>query len=805
MNWKRVLLAAFLILVISLGTVFIVLGRRGLPALRGKTSAPVQSEIHVYRDSYGIPHIKAENMDDLFFAQGYTQAQDRLWQMDLSRRAAAGRLAEIFGEDFIETDYFLRSLLMRNTAEATLPRLDPETKRVLERFADGVNHYLRENLEAPSFEFLLLGYRPEPWSAADTLSIGKLMAWDLGGNMETELFLAAALHLLPEEKAMELFPVAPADGPTVISSWSGGRPGAAKLQSSIRAARLLETLETVTRVKHGLPSREIGSNNWVVSGTKTLSGKTLLANDMHRGMGLPSIWYQTRLEIPDTLTLSGVIFPGIPGIIVGTNGQIAWGITNVGPDVQDLYIERRHPGEKYLFAYDGQWEEAVVLEEAFYVKGREEPLRREILITRNGPIISGLDIPGEDILSLRWTAHDYTQEIDAILHFAHARDWESFRRALELFHVPAQNFVYADREGNIAYKAAGKIPVRGTGRGLIPVPGWEPAYQWKGYIPFAELPEELNPESGFIATANNQIAPDDYPYFITAEWSPPYRARKITEVLQEGTDLDIASMKDLQYNVMNLQARELMPQIMRMLEQSSRSWSSLENQALDLLRIWAEEPLDRAELVGPALYHTLYIKMLEVAFAERMGPELFKQFLAVDVTNTFDRLFLDRESSAWFAGLPGGKEAVVEEAFHQAVSWLAEEQGGTPENWSWGSLHQIILEHNLNQVPLLGAWLNDGPHVMDGSRVTVAAASFSFREPFHVTNSAPWRSVIALHEEESIIWENLAGGVCGHPLSPHYRDQTPLWLNGEYLPVYQESAALIKKTPRLREFRIVPQ
>ncbi len=804
MNWKKILLSVVLLVIISLGAVYLFVGRRGLPALEGATAAPVNQEVMVYRDPYGIPHIKADNMDDLFFAQGYTQAQDRLWQMDLNRRAAAGRLAEIFGEDFLETDFFLRSLLMRYTAEQAVAQLGTETARALEQYAAGVNYYITQSRSSFSFEFLVLGYEPDPWEIADTLSIGKLMAWDLGGNMETELFLAAALQLLPEDKALDLFPAPPEGGPSVTAGLPADPASGYINTADDTSPGLLCTLEKIASAKGGFPTRERGSNNWVVSGRKTASGQPLLANDMHLGMGIPSTWYQTRLEIPGTLTISGVIFPGIPGVIVGTNGHIAWGVTNLGPDVQDLYIERPHPENNYLFSYDGQWEKAEVLAEDYFVKNWDEPAQREILITRNGPIISGLDSPDEDILSLRWTAHDYTEEIDAIFRFAHAQDWAAFRRAMTYFHVPAQNFVYADKEGNIAYKAAGKIPVRSTGKGLLPVPGWDPAYQWQGYIPFEELPEAINPPGGFLATANNQIAPPDYPYFISQEWSPPYRARTLTRELESGTSWSATGMQQLQYNIFNTQAQELLPTILAKLVQSNVAWRDSEAGALAILQAWAEQPLDDQDLAGPAIYHALYLKMLEVTFLDEMGPGLFEQFKNLLATNTFDRLFLSSEGSPWFADIPGGKQFVVEEAFQKAVAQLESQLGAAPENWQWGEIHDITLKHHLSQIPVVGRFLNDGPYPLDGSRVTVAAASYPLRAPYSVTNAAPWRYVVAFQDGKTAAWENLAGGVCEHPLSPHYRDQTSLWLDGEYIRIYLEAEQMIENTPQVREYRLVP-
>ncbi len=783
-RWLKIILGLLIILLLLGAGGSYYLAYRSLPDYQGQIPGAVGADVTIYRDELGIPHISAASLDDLFYAQGYTQAQDRLWQMDLSRRAVAGRLSEIFGEDFVETDFFLRSLLMRYSAEQTRPALDPRTKEHLERFAQGVNDFIEDNSSHLPPEFLLLGYKPEKWTIVDTIGIGKYMAWDLGGNMNTELLLAALLEALPEEKALELFPVYPEEALTIVTKkdFQGPSPG------GHAAAGYLDLLKLSQSLRPGIPGQELGSNNWVVDGSMTSSGKPLLANDMHLGMGLPSIWYQTRLEIPGELTLSGVIFPGVPGIIVGTNGHVAWGVTNVGPDVQDLYRERQHPENPHLFEYDGEWEEALVLEENIYVKGREEPLQKEILITRNGPIIShalmALDeaeeVPGvSEPLSLRWTAHDVTREMDAVLGFMTARSWTEFAAALENFHVPAQNFVFADLEGNIAYRANGRIPIRKKGEGLLPAPGWDPDYQWQGFIPYGELPALYNPQEGFIITANHRVVSESYPYHISHQWAPPYRAQAILEDLEGREGLTVRDMMDTQFNVVNTQARLLMPLIGEDL--SEASWQGTEADALEILLRWGEDPKDEVDSPGAALYHTLYVKALEVTFQEEMGEELFELLARGPVVSPFDRMLL--EGSLWFDDYPGGRSAMLQEAFRRAVADLEERLKGTPETWEWGKLHQILLSHNLSQVPLLGRLFVDGPYPLAGSHLTPAAASYRLADPFMVRSSAPWRYVADLADLSGNSWENLAGGVSGHPLSPHFKDQTRAWLEGDYTPV----------------------
>lgn len=755
--------------------------RQGLPAMEGLLETNVMEEVEVRRDSLGIPHIKAKSMEDLLFAQGYMQAMDRLWQMDLNRRAMAGRLSEIFGEDFIGIDIFLRSLLMHYTAKNAVSKMDPAMKDLLMHFVAGVNAYLEENSNTLSPEFLLLGYRPDPWKLEDTLGIGKYMAWELGGNMTTEIFLWAALKELPEELVLELFPTYPLDGATIIPQ------GMEIVREG--AEDLLSLLNTISLASPGALGQDLGSNNWVVGGAMTESGSPLLANDMHLGMGIPSIWHQTRLEVPGEIALSGVIFPGVPCMIVGSNEHLSWGVTNLGPDVQDLYLERRHPENPHLFELNGVWQEAEVLREEFHVKGGDSFIE-EIYITHNGPVIFDHDEP----LSLRWTAHDYTQEIEAILYLSKAKDWEEFKEALNYFHAPAQNFVMADQEGNIGYRANGKIPIRAKGEGLIPAPGWDKDYQWQGYIPFEELPSLYNPIEGFISTANNRAVSSDYPYHISHEWAPPYRAASIRESLVNAKGLTAQDMKDLQYSTANLQAALLLPLLKEDL--FSASWEEREAEALEILYSWGESPNDGLDKAGPAIYHTFYLKALEETFLERMGEGLYQEFLQINIVNIFDRML--QEGSLWFEE-GEGRGAILQKAFQRAVQVLTERLGEELGEWKWGDLHQIHLTHYLSEAPVLGGYINDGPYPMGGSHLTVALAGYTFLDPFKVNFSAPWRYIVDLGQGHS--WENLAGGSIGHPMSPHYRDQTAMWLKGEYTRVYSRGEDLEES----RLLRLVPQ
>lgn len=486
-RWKKPLLWTLAVLVILIAGALIFVNQytlRSLPKISGEIQVDgVTSPVEIIRDSQGVPHIKAENLHDLFFAQGYVVAQDRLFQMDLSRRQASGMLSEVVGSAAVNRDKYFRTLGLRRAAEASYQEYSSEGQNVLQWFADGVNAYMQEAIQKNKLpvEFFLMGYKPEPWTPIDSLTIGKFMAYDLGGHWESQAFQYWALKNLPEDKAKELLPHYPDNAPYIIAQLQ---------ETDVQVDKLLA--EAI------IPPAFNGSNNWVVSGDKSASGKPLLADDPHLSLATPSIWYQMHLEAED-INVSGVIFAGIPGIILGHNEHVAWGVTNTGPDVQDLYIEKRNPDHPNQFLYNDQWVDAQIIAEPIKVKGGET-IPYEVTVTRHGPVISefAYDTKDDTVFALQWTALEPSNELEAVLNMNRARNWEEFEQALLDFHTPTPNFVFAANDGTIAYKANGKIPIRKKGDGLLPVPGWTDEYGWDGYIPFDELPRIVNPPEGFI-------------------------------------------------------------------------------------------------------------------------------------------------------------------------------------------------------------------------------------------------------------------------------------------------------------------
>src|SRR5688572_14286879 len=519
---------------------YLYLGQ-SLPRTEGEVAvAGLSRPVEILRDAYGIPHIFAATLEDAHFALGYVHAQDRLWQMEMNRRIAAGRLSEVLGPGALESDRFLRTLGVRRVAEANLKRFDAETRRVLDAYASGVNAFLASSPVLPP-EFWLTRTTPEPWSAADSVGWMKMMAWDLGSNWRSELLRMQLAKSQSMARIHEFLPPYPGDPVPEMADLRQLYPGIEKQPVGVS---FLENPDTAA-----------GSNSWAVSGARSASGKPLLANDPHLGLSAPSLWYFAHLHAPGIDAIGGTL-PGVPAILIGRNARIAWGLTNAMTDAQDLYLER----------LDARF---ALREERIRVRGAAEE-KLEVRVSRHGPVISdvlraALDAaPRGYAVSLAWTAlAEDDLSMQAALRVARAGDWREFNAALRQLHAPMQTVSYADVEGNIGFVAAGRVPVRKPGndlKGLAPAPGWEARYDWAGWVPYDELPRVFNPPGGAIVNANHKLTPPGYPHAISYEWQLPYRARRI-EALLGAQKHTLESFARMQMDVVSLAAQDLLPKL----------------------------------------------------------------------------------------------------------------------------------------------------------------------------------------------------------------------------------------------------
>lgn len=763
LTWKKTLIiigvALVIILTAAAGTAYFLL-QKSKPQVNGALAlSGLTANVDVYRDDHGVPHIEAKSMKDLFIAQGFVTAQDRMFQMDLSRRQASGMLSEVIGEKTLSRDKFFRTLGLRRAAEASYHKYSPEMKQYLKWYADGVNAYMKQAKKTNTLpiEFMLVGYEPKKWTPVDSLVIGKYMAFDLGGHWEGQAFRYYLMETFSKEKALDLFPGYPADAPAILEDL---KESGLDFEKSFAEAVV--------------PNFHNGSNNWVVSGSKTQSGKPLLANDPHLSLGTPSIWYQTHLKAPE-YEVSGVIFAGIPGIIVGHNDTIAWGVTNVGPDVQELYIEKRNPKDPYEFQYLADWEKADVVDEVIKVKDKAD-VNYEVVITRHGPIISEFahhDKPGT-ALSLKWTALQPSKELEAVIMMNRSKNWQQFEESLESFHTPAQNFVFASTDGTIAYKANGLIPVRKQKYTSLPVPGWTDKYEWEGYIPWNELPTTVNPKNGYIATANNKVTTDSYPYHISDTFAQPYRQQRIVEVLEKTDTLTVKDMQTLQFDQKNKQADEILPILIEQV--TNEPLNKIETQVLDVLKKWNK--LDSKNSAAPLIFHI---------WMDRFSSELFKEEISEEMMDMFDgrEQVIDELIRKAYTGQPGpwikehgGLEKVTEKSFRSMISMLTEEYGEFLAEWKWGDFHTLTFEHPLASIKPLNLLFNPETQKMGGSRVTVGVAGWN-RETGDITHGGAWRMVIDMADPTKA-YHVVGPGQSGHVLSPWYKDQSKDWATGKY-------------------------
>ena len=770
-----IVLLALVVILAAAGAWFV---RRPWPQVKGSITLPdLSAPVEIIRDEWGVPHIYAENEADLFFAQGYVHAQDRLWQMEMNRRIGSGTLSAALGPAALDTDRFLRTIGLRRAAEKDWALVDDDTRVIMEAYAGGVNAYIETHQNRLPLEFTLLGVDPAPWTPVDTLCWGKAMAYNLGGNYSMELLRARLIAELGEEAAGQLTPPYPEEGPVIV-------PPEARSYAWLRDASGgdLDPLNALL----GESRVEWGSNNWVVHGSRSATGMPLLANDMHLGLDMPSVWYENGLH-GGRFDVVGYSFPGVPMVIVGHNERIAWGVTNLGPDVQDFYIEKvNDPFHPTRYQFMGEWRETEVVAEIIEVKG-ESPVTLNVYITQHGPIMNDVigDLNRAEPLALRWTAMDGGYLFRAVALINQASDWQEFREALSYWDVPSQNFVYADVEGNIGYQSPGKIPIRAAGhQGLLPVPGWTGEYEWQGYIPFDELPSVLNPTTGFVATANNKVVPDDYPYLITHDWASPFRAQRITDLLAADDSITIEDMQMIHAQTYSLPAEALRPHLLAAV---TAPGDDLQAQALELLKEW--DLTLETDRPGAAIFQTWYWFLVKNSLQDELGEELMEDY--IELTYTHIPMMLDwatRSDIAWFdntatAGFETRSD-MMRLSFADAVAWLSAELGDDPAGWEWGRLHTKTFVHNpmgQSGIAIMESLFNSRAIPARGASSTVDAAHYSYNDPFAMGAGVSQRMIVDLGDLDRSLAIHTTGQ-SGQLFHPHREDFIPLWENVDYHP-----------------------
>jgi penicillin amidase len=749
------------------------LARRPLPKQRGTIELDgLEGRVRVRRDRWGVPHVEADAPRDLYFAQGFVHAQDRLWQMDFYRRAVEGKIAAMAGEEGLPVDRLMRTLGIRRVAEAEASALDPELRALLERFCAGVNAAAASASALP-FEMQLLRLDWKPWRPVDILSLGKLLAFGLSTNWERELLRADMLRALGPELTARLDPTYPADNPVVTQeAWAGD------------GLAIVEQIDAVRR-SMGLATEASGSNNWAVSGSLSATGSPLIAGDPHLPPSMPGIWYQVGLRHGDRF-VRGASMPGMPGVYMGQNNDVCWTFTNVMADVQDLFVERIE-GERYL--YEDEWKPVETVREEIVVKGRAEAVALDVRITHHGPIVNAaLGADEAEPLALSWLALREPTAFAGMFELLEIGSGPELVAKLEGHTAPASNLIWADRHGSIGYKLIGRLPLRRGGCPDLPKPGWTGEFEWEGTIPYDELPEKVDPESGYLITANNRIAGDEYPHHITSEYLDGFRAKRIEQLLGESDKHDLKGFEAMQTDNLSLPGIEAARRLGRLTPRGQRELSAIER-----LRSW-DGRLDPGTIAG-TIYQAFLLRLArEVARAAIGDRDLCERWL-----DRADNGFTPHITSPWrwhshlmrlweeadeeLVGRPW--EGLVLEALAGALDDLEERFGPDPEGWRWGRVHEMEFPHPLGEAnPLLRRLLNRRLRA-GGAQETVSQIAYDPNDPYKAVWAPSWRMVADPTAPDRSRWQMFTGQ-SGHPASPHYDDLQADWLEGRTQPMSGE-------------------
>ena len=818
------ILIAVVVIVAALGGAGYVFIRRTLPQTRGAIHvAGMQQGATVIRDQWGVPHITASSLHDLAFTQGYVTAQDRLFQMEFNRRVAAGRLAEMFGagpdNSLIDADSFLRTLGLEQSARGELTFLDARTREELQGYADGVNAFVNTHKSALPLELTILGVTLEPWTPTDSLAYGRVVALSLDNQWLTKYTRAMVQAKAGLVVTAALFPPYPDTNPTLfkgVNVVDDGQhtPRAGKIAAATTAASLAPVapaaahLTAARRVSQQIPqldptllrgaavvhallgnvSDALGSNDWVVDGTLTTTGKPLLANDPHLGINMPAIWYEVGLR-GGGLDALGFSFPGVPGIVIGHNAHIAWGVTNVGADDTDLYLEALDPtGHPGQYLYDGQWLPLETRTETIKVRGGA-PVTITVRSTRHGPLLNGVqaDLAGFAPVALKWTALQPGYSFQGFLQLAFASDWQEFTDAISRISI-SQNFVYADTDGNIGYRMSGLLPLRTAVNRLAPVDGSTPAHEWQGYVPQNQMPEILNPPTHFIATANNQIVAPDYPVYVTSTWDQGYRARRIVDLLTAKPALSISDFQSIQADVYAVPAATLTPALIAAGTAAGGDAAT----AASLLQGW-DDTLTRGSAAA-AVYEVAAGELAREVIEPLLGKQLYDIYRGNYSSSGVFSVLLEAvaEPRAPFFGLALGttdedgaaaRDAALATALRHTMADLRASLGADPTQWQWGRLHEAHFDHPLASTWPLTYLFATTPVERPGDAVTVSVGGdggFSNDPPSYDQRTvSSMREIIDLGDFDRSLWVTTTGE-SGEPMSAHYSDLIPLWDQNRY-------------------------
>lgn len=805
-SWKKILLGlsiSFIIIFIVAGAIFYNMLSSSLPAYQGIiTSSKIISDIEIYRDSFAVPYIFAENDNDAAFALGYVHAQERLFTMDFIRRAGEGRLSEILGDEAVPFDNMFRTVGIKRNILRNYSRIDPSVISLLQSYSDGVNAYIEERKGNYSIEFDVLGYQPEKWKPLHSLIIIKMMAWELNMSWWTDLTFSELIQKLGEKKALEILPDYPENAPTIIADNF-------KYLSAINSS-LVET-DKAFRNFIGWTGTHIGSNNWVVNANKSTSGKPIIANDPHLAFSAPGKWFAATVNSKEGWETSGVTLPGVPGIVIGKGENISWVLTNVMNDDADFYIEKLDSSDS-KYSVDGQWRDLRIIKDTIKVKNGKDRVI-EIKETHRGPIISDIhtfnfiyntaesEFPP---ISMKWLGNEFSDEMLGFYKINKAKNWNQFREGVKYFGIPGQNFVYADTTGNIGYIMGARIPLRKKNNPTLVFDGTNTENDWQGYVPVEEIPVVLNPKENFIASANNKIL-KDFKYHISNLWEPSSRIDRIYELLNSKEKHSAEDFKKYQMDITSPYAKLITSHIVKAFEGIKINDNNLKT-AIELLSEWDFNLNKQSQT--PSIYVVTLKYLLHNIYYDELGDDLFNRFVFL-ANVPFRSLLqvLDKPESLIFDDISTAKteskNEIIRKSLADALTFLEENLGKDLTNWQWGRLHTVTFKHAFSgNFSLLDKYINIGPYEIGGDGTTINNTEYPFSEsidkyPMFSHNEfenilGPSMRYIYDFAKPDQYYLILTTGQSGNVMSDNYRDQTPYWLQGKYMLIKTDESSIRK-------------
>jgi len=789
----------FLLMLIVSGIIFYNILNSSLPKYEGEISnSEISADVQIYRDSLAIPYIIAKTEEDAAYALGFVHAQDRLFVMDIIRRAGEGRLSEVMGEKSVPFDKMFRTVGLKRIVDRNIKNINAKSLRLLNAYAKGVNLYIKNAKGKYPTEFDVLGYDPEEWKPEHSLMVGRMMAWELNISWWIDFIFSFLVQKFGEEKVLEILPDYPENSKLML-------PLETKNFSNI--SRSVVEVDKQFREFMGMSGTHLGSNNWVVNGKKSSSGLPIIANDTHLHFSAPSRWYAAVIRGGDW-SVEGFTIPGAPAVVVGKNKNISWGVTNIMLDDADFYVEKIDSTQKkYLF--NGEWKSLDIFKDTIKVKNEKE-IVFEIKSTHRGPVISTIhpftalypESNSNAVISMRWLGADFSDELYAFYSIDKAKNWNEFKSAFKDYGLPGQNFVYADNSGNIGYMFGGKLPLRNSVNPTFIYDGTTDKYDWKGIVPINELPSIFNPPTNFLATANNKLV-KDFKYHISNIWEPSSRSERILTLLTAKERHSVEEYKKYQMDITSPYAEKIVKHILSSFEGIKVVDANL-NSALHMFRQWDYEMNEFSQV--PTIYAMFLNYFLKNTLLDEMGKNLFNEYVFVANVpyRTMLKILAD-SSNSWFDNISTpkieGKNEIIRKSLSDALSDLENNFGKEVKNWQWGSLHKATFKHSFSGASsLLDKFINIGPFSVGGDGTTLFNTEYPFNEGIksyplfdhgqfdnHLGPTMRYIFDFAKPDEFQMV---LTTGQSGNFMSEHYRDMSQMWLRGNYVTVRTDEQSI---------------